>query len=204
MHQQRRSPVLAAGESLVQYLSRVRYLPSPRTAGRRWREAPDEGALRDAQKHCGRPLPTTRPLIGRSPHGPFHWVLPWRTACFGVVSGAGVNQPDPIFVGQRRSGRRSVTPATRRPSRCGARPRRVVSTSGGSGMGCWSILSQKNSFKEHRLPGPGDEFPACSRNPDTLDQYLNRCCLKEQRHHLLCFLISDESLSEFYDFYAVD
>src|SRR5690606_26180674 len=37
-------------------------------------------------------------------------------------------------IGQRRSGRRSTTVATRRPSTCGARPRRVVSTSGSSGM----------------------------------------------------------------------
>ena len=49
------------------------------------------------KKRCNRPVPTTRPSIGRSPHCPFHWVLPWRTVYFGVVSGAGVNQPDPFL-----------------------------------------------------------------------------------------------------------
>ncbi len=81
-------------------------LPSPRRAGRRacpgldpgWREAPDEGrSSRCAKKHRDRPVPTTRPSIGRSPRCPRHRVLPWRTVCFGVVSGAGVNQPDPNF-----------------------------------------------------------------------------------------------------------
>ena len=37
-------------------------------------------------------------------------------------------------MGQRRSGRRRVSAATRRPTRCGAKPRRVVSTSGNSGI----------------------------------------------------------------------
>lgn len=47
-------------------------------------------------------VPTTRPSIGRSPHCPFHWVSPRRTVCFGVMSGAGVNQPDPIFRDESR------------------------------------------------------------------------------------------------------
>ena len=49
------------------------------------------------KKHCDRPVPTTRPSIGRTPHRSRHRVLPWRTVCFGLMSGAGVAQPDPIF-----------------------------------------------------------------------------------------------------------
>ena len=54
-----------------------RDLPSPRCAGRRAcpgldpgrREAPDEGcSSRCAKKRCNRPVPTTRPSSGRSPH----------------------------------------------------------------------------------------------------------------------------------------
>src|SRR5690606_28349027 len=46
----------------------------------------------------------------------------------------GSRSPTSGGIGQRRSGRRSSTRCTRAPSRCGARPRRVVSTSGSSGM----------------------------------------------------------------------
>src|SRR5690606_22133935 len=46
----------------------------------------------------------------------------------------GRRDPTSPAIGQRRSGRRSVTASTSRPDRCGSRPARVVSTSGNSGM----------------------------------------------------------------------
>ena len=33
------------------------------------------------KNRCNRPVPTTRPLIGCSPHCPHHRVLHWRTVC---------------------------------------------------------------------------------------------------------------------------
>src|SRR5690606_28605137 len=61
-------------------------------------------------------------------------------------------------MGQRRSGRRSTTRSTRRPVRCGARPRRVVSTSGSSGMGC-KVVAQARRCKVAPECGPRRRLP---------------------------------------------
>ena len=70
-------------------------------------------------------------------------------------------------IGQRRSGRRKVTPVIRRPSRWGVRPRRMVSTSGSSGMppACPSFVAVGNLSPHHGRPLSGTPRPGQGEQP---------------------------------------
>ena len=109
---------------------------------------------------CSSALPARCPAAGT-----------WRGGARASMRWPGSTAAISGGIGQRRSGRRSVAAVTMRPSTCGARPRRVVSTSGSSGMppayysrqddnGHPVPPNQANATPSPTMPPPGEALLA--------------------------------------------